>query len=512
MNSKKNIVLILPDQLRPDFLGCYGADWLTTPAIDELAASSVRYTDAVSSAPLCVPARSALLTGMHPLRNGVLANNQGVRPDYRQMGIETWADRLTSTGYLTAAVGKMHFYPWDASYGFGYRVVAEDKRHIDVRDDYDRFLRRHGMRKTHANTLPGYQASRGATDAPTPWEMSVDHFVGSAACEFIETHARGEEPFALVVGFPGPHCPYDPAPEFLERVDADRLPLAIPRVPGDAPERLRVAADSYRRAWADLDLTEFPEEAQQRVRAHYSALVMQVDHEVGRVMEALEEAGVADDTIVVLASDHGDFLGDRGMLGKALFYDECVRVPLMIKVPGCEGGLSDAMIDLYDLAPTMLALAGAGVPEHMDARLIPQLEGVEAERRERIIGAVSDGWMLREGAFVLHKYGTGEVLLFDREADPDQLHDLSKDASHRDVLDQMDATLTREVIALVASGHDDKIGASAEPEFYAEGWQRPFPHQAERFVLAESWVAPGVAIGSSSEATVGTLDLAIDKS
>ncbi|QOR70342.1 sulfatase-like hydrolase/transferase [Ruania alkalisoli] len=484
--TRKNIVLILPDQLRPDFLGCYGADWLQTPAIDALASSSVRYTAAVSSAPLCVPARNALLTGMHPLRTGVLANDQGLRPDYRQMGIETWADRLSSAGYVTASIGKMHFYPWDAGYGFHHRVIAEDKRHIAIRDDYDAYLRRHGLAKTHANTWPEYHESRGATPPPVPWEHSVDHFVGTAAQEFIASRTGCDEPFAMMVGFPGPHCPYDPVPEFLDRVDRDRVPIARPGSADHAPERVQAARDSYLRAWADLDLSEFPDEARAQVRAHYSALVMQVDHEVGRVLQAIDEAGLAEDTIVILASDHGDFLGDRELLGKAMFHEESVRVPMMIRIPGHVPGINNAMVDLYDLAPTMLELVGAGVPEQMDARAVPGLSGLEAESRERVVGAVADGWMLREGGMVLHKYGTGEVLLYDHDADPEQIRDLSRDPAHRADLDRMDATLTREVMALVASGHEDKIGSSTEPEFYARGWQRPYPYPVKSFVRPES--------------------------
>ena len=135
-NKKPNIVFIFPDQLRADFLGCYGADFIKTPNIDKLAENGIRYQNAYSSSPVCVPARTNLMTGMDAISNGVASNAPALRPDHQAAGINTWPEILKEMEYYTAGIGKMHFYPWDRKNGFMYRSVTEDKRWLNVRDDY----------------------------------------------------------------------------------------------------------------------------------------------------------------------------------------------------------------------------------------------------------------------------------------------------------------------------------------------------------------------------------------
>ena len=125
MIDQPNLIFIMPDQLRYDFLGCNGADFIQTPHIDSLAAHGMRYRRAYSVSPICVPARASLLTGLNAIRNGVLDNGQWLRPDLDDCGISTWPEYLNRQGYYTAGVGKMHFYPWDINHGLQYRVIAE---------------------------------------------------------------------------------------------------------------------------------------------------------------------------------------------------------------------------------------------------------------------------------------------------------------------------------------------------------------------------------------------------
>lgn len=124
MADQPNLIFLMPDQLRPDFLSCYGADFIDTPNIDRLSETGVRFTHAYSQHPVCVPARASLLTGMDAVKTGVLDNGLYLRPDVGASGVRTWPEILADTGYLTAGIGKMHFYPWDARLGFNYRRVA----------------------------------------------------------------------------------------------------------------------------------------------------------------------------------------------------------------------------------------------------------------------------------------------------------------------------------------------------------------------------------------------------
>jgi arylsulfatase len=471
---RPNLVVLLPDQLRPDFLSCYGARFVSTPAIDSIAATGVRFTSAFSSSPICVPARTAMLTGMHPMRTGVLNHHYALRPDYREVGMTTWADELASAGYHTAAVGKMHFHPWDAHHGFHHRVIAEDKRLVRIEDDYHHYLRRHGLRKISGPEYDDYQANLGAVVSTMPYEHTVDRFVGSAACGFIRTQPA-DEPFALFVGPPSPHDPYDPDPRFLDDVDTDRLPRPIPRVPG----HLDSAREAQIRArWAQLDLTDFLDDTKLVMRHHYAALVRQLDVEVGRILDTLVETGADDHTVVILASDHGDYLGDHDYFGKGTFFDGSVRIPLLVRVPGMDQAVvSDALVDLYDLAPTLLTLAGLEVPAVMDAVPLPHPVVPDQPPRRQIFGALDDGWMLVEDDYKLHRYLTGEVLLHDRRDDPGEQRNLATSPRHHQQLSRMESDLWSHAMRTTVSSHDDNLAAptAGQGDFYRAGWRRGYP-------------------------------------
>jgi len=151
MSDRPNILVIMPDQLRHDFLGCYGADFIRTPHIDRIAVEGTRYDRAYSLHPVCVPARVSLLTGLNAMKAGVLGNGQFLRPDHEACGIQVWPQMLSQQGYFTAAIGKMHFYPWNLMLGFQHRVICEDKRWLLVQDDYAKLLAGHGLHKFHGN-------------------------------------------------------------------------------------------------------------------------------------------------------------------------------------------------------------------------------------------------------------------------------------------------------------------------------------------------------------------------
>lgn len=474
---RPNIVFLFPDQLRADFVGSYGGGAVPTPHMDRLAAEGVRYADAMSASPLCVPARTALLTGMNAMRNGVMGNFHGLRMDYREAGISTWPELVGDAGYVTAAIGKMHFYPWDARLGFQRRVVAEDKRWLEIHDDYHHFLARQGLRRLHGREHAGYEERQGAVTSPLPLECSPDHFVAAEACRFIEE--TGDEPFALMVGFPGPHCPYDPVDESLDRVDPDRLPEPIPPAGEDsALRRQNVVGNS--RDWNGVDYSEHSVEAQRRLRHHYAALIAQLDDVIGSIIETLERRGLLEDTVIVLASDHGDYLGDHGMVGKQGFHESTVRIPLVVRPPGgTDPVVRPEKVELRDITATILAYAGIEIPAHMDARPLPGLDHETAER-DVLFGSLGTGWMLYDGRYKVHKYRTGEIELFDISQDPGEQHDLAKDPEHLDVLLRLDGRLTAEIMGNLDAAFADRAVEGDGPlyldrRFGREGWHRTYP-------------------------------------
>ncbi|MBI5650162.1 MAG: sulfatase-like hydrolase/transferase, partial [Chloroflexi bacterium] len=182
----------------------------------------------------------------------------------------------------------MHFYPWDASEGFAHRVISEDKRHIFVRDDYADYLAQNGLRKFHGNEHAGYFENKGAIISKIPAEHQVNKLVADQAIHFIENY-RDAKPFFAMVGFPGPHDPYDPPLEFANQFDPAQMPASIPATPESEMFRAYVIA-SHKRQWNQVDYTDFSETHKQKIRAHYAPPVAQIDHHIGRILDALARA------------------------------------------------------------------------------------------------------------------------------------------------------------------------------------------------------------------------------
>jgi len=474
-----NIVFIFPDQLRPDFLSCYGAEFIDTPNIDWIANNGFKYSRAYSAAPICVPARTSLLTGMNAIRNGVTDNQHFLRSDYRQIGIQTLPEILGNEGYYTAAVGKMHFYPWDAYYGYQYRVIAEDKRWLEIKDDYANYLKSNNLSKLHGSEHDGYQDNKGAVINRIPWEHSVDRYVGREACKFIDQNGA-DGPFALMVGFPGPHCPYDPAPDFPETFDSDDMPNSIPEVPEDTPLMRQACIEDNKKPWNGIDYSEFTEDNKKKIRAHYAGLVKQIDYEVGEIISTLREKKLLDNTIIVFATDHGDYLGDHNLIGKASFYESAWHIPLLVRLPGKDGGIScNELVEVKDITATLISLVGLGVPDHMDSTPLPDLGISNNCNRERIFGLLSDGWCVFDGTWKLVKYSNGEILMFNLRDDPQEQKNLIDDESYQHVYRRLDSELTQYLMMSYNSVVHDRIVDSktlfADMRFGREGANRTFP-------------------------------------
>ncbi|MEV8468269.1 sulfatase-like hydrolase/transferase [Fluviibacterium sp. DFM31] len=476
--TQPNILFLLPDQLRPDFLGCYGADFLATPAIDALAGQGVRHDMAISPSPICVPARASMLTGQSAASNGVVDNLSWLRPDRQAMGVRTWPEILSEGGYHTAAIGKMHFYPWDISEGFETRIIAEDKRHIHVQDDYADWLAARGLAKHHGNDQRGYQAHKGASLSDLPDEAQVDRWVAGQAADWLRAY-DDPRPFALMVGFPGPHCPYDPPPEALDRIDPDGLPAPIQATAESDSHRDEFIA-SYKRGWADLDYSTLDADQIRRIRHHYAALVERLDEDVAKVLAALEASGRLDNTIVVFASDHGDYLGDYGLMGKTFFHESSVHVPLIVTDFRAPCAARDAAPrSLLDLFPSFLDWAGLDPATQAQGQPL----GAPADAGRVICGMTSLGVMARSARHKLVRYGNGAQALFDLETDPMEQDNRLTDPDLAPVREALEIELLREMLDATLAGHVDKRvpGARSQPPhgFFHRGWSRPYPSDGQ---------------------------------
>ncbi|MEE3233707.1 MAG: sulfatase-like hydrolase/transferase [Candidatus Latescibacterota bacterium] len=476
--SNLNFLFIMPDQLRPDFLSCYGADFIKTPNIDSIANQGVLYENAYSTSPVCVAARHNLLTGLNSIRTGVLGNGQFLRPDYSDCGIHTWPGIMRLAGYRSAAIGKMHFYPWDVSMGFDDRVICEDKRWLHIKDDYSDYLDQRGLRKLHGNEHPGYYENKGAIIHQHSFSDSWDYFVGSEAANYIRSY-EDSRPFAMMVGLPGPHCPYDPSPEYADRFSPEDMPKAIPEVPGDHPILTSQNVEGNKQPWNGVDYTEFTEQQKAKVRAHYAGLVKQIDDIVGDILKALKDQGQLDKTVIIFSSDHGDYLGDHNLIGKGHFFESSCHVPLIVRLPdGEKKSTNTDLVALADITPTMLNLAGVSPPGYMDFQPLPGL-GIETGKRDYLYGMMGGGWMCFDGRWKLCKYRTGEHLLFDLYADPMEQNNLLKKNDSDWIYQRLDFVLTTEIMRSVEASHRDNVvydsDLSGDFGFGEKGWERLYP-------------------------------------
>ena len=473
-----NILFLFPDQLRADFLGCYGAAFARTPAIDALAAESTVYERAASMHPVCIPARAALLTGCNAVSTGVLTNNYWLRPDHEGCGMPSWPTLLSRAGYHTEGIGKMHFIPWDDPEGFAHRVVSEDKRHIHIQDDYADYLAAHGLQKRRGWDEEGYTEYLMASVSGIPYEHQVDVWCGREAVRFLETY-DGDKPFACMVAFPGPHDPYDPPADWAQKFDPAEMPPALPRT-ADSDAFRDELIKSHRGGSSRIDLANFPDSTKRRVRAHYSALIAMIDTQVGAIMAALARRPDADNTIVVLAADHGDFVGDYGFLGKNLFFDAAMHVPMIVRIPGGpKGQRSRELVTVTDLFATFLAVAEVANDTGKDSYPIPTLAPEGASRRRYALGAVGNGVCIQDGRWRLSRYDNGLATLYDLDLPTAEQVNLIDAPEAQAVRAELDAALTAELLKAAQVGFRDKryryVTMTAGHPAHERGWQRPYP-------------------------------------
>ena len=451
MNSQPNILVIMSDQHSRHVLGCYGNDVVRTPNLDRLATEGMVLTDAYCPSPLCIPSRTSFMTARTPSRNRVWDNGQILHS-----GIPTWAHHLGAIGYETALVGRMHFSGPDQRHGFARRPIGE----------------LWAVHPGGPNPNPDAPGRRIAGNSQDRRSVEIaghgrtlfqwfDDQVTPAACEYLQDRARRrhEGPFAAVVGYLLPHNPYVAPKElfdyYLDRVD-------VPPIEDDLPPTTRRI---LRTRGFEPPLSE---DRIRLARAAYFALCEVTDRHVGRVLDCLDETGLADDTLVIYCSDHGDLAGEHGGWTKSSFYEGSAGVPVIARLPGkiSAASRSNAVCNLLDLGPTFVDLAGHEPMTGVDGRsLWPILTGDRpADWPDETFSELVDlaswprkpvaerapgrpGRMIRSGRWKLWAFDDEEHLppaLFDLETDPDEIHDLAADPTH---------AATREV--LLARLHSD---------------------------------------------------------
>ena len=364
-----NVLFIVSDDLNTD-LGLYGHPLVKSPNLDRLAARGVAFERAYCQAPVCNPSRASFMTGLYPDQNGVLTNSG----DFRKTaaGVVTLPQMFREAGYYTARVGKIYHYgvpPQIGTDGEDHPASWVEVRNPIGRDKSDEYLittLSPPPRREFGGTL-SWLAADGRDDEQTD-------AIGAQACiDLLERHK--DEPFFIAMGFYRPHTPYVAPRKYFEM-----YPPSLVRLPNEPADDL---LDIPAAAWVQRTYQELMDEmTQRRVLQAYYASISYLDAQVGRVLDAVDRLGLADNTIIVFTSDHGYHMGEHKLWQKTTLFENSARVPLIVAAPGYDstrGRPSGAVAELVDLYPTLAELTGLEAPAHVrGASLRPQLEDVSS--------------------------------------------------------------------------------------------------------------------------------------
>jgi len=435
-----NVLFILSDEHSRRVLGCYGHPMIRTPNLDRLAAGGVRFSDAYTNSPICVPARASLATGRYP--HQIRFWDNGIAYDG---SIPSWHHRLRDAGHDVVSIGKLHFRSEDDDNGFSEEVMP---LHINDGVGDPMGWLRDPLPVRKATLRLAKDAGRGNSSY-----QDYDQKITETAIDWLRSRAtsRADKPWALFVSLVCPHFPLIARPEFYDLYPESEVPLPRLRGPERGPEHPYIAAfrecQIYERGFTD-------EANWRRAIAAYFGLVSYTDHNVGRILDALKASGLADNTRVIYSADHGDNLGTRGLWGKSTMYEEAAGVPMIIAGPGLpQGFVCDKPVSLADAFPTIVAWTGvAPHPEDADLPGMPLDQVVAGTAPPRTVlceyhatGAPTGAFMIRKGPFKYVYYAGMPPQLFDLSMDPQEERDLGKEPGYQGLLAQCEAELRRVV-------------------------------------------------------------------
>ena len=416
-----NLLFILSDEHNKKVLGCAGHPMVKTPNLDVLAARGTRFTSAYTNCPICVPARASFATGryVHETRcwdNAIAYAGQA----------PTWGHRLMEQGHHVASIGKLHYRESRPEVnGFDEEILP---LHI-VNGVGDLFgLIRDELPRRPGSLKLGPEAGPGESEY-TRYDRSIADETVKWLRHSAPRHRR--KPWALYVGFVSPHFPLIAPPQFYEMYAEDKVPWPVMYDPAERPRHPFI--DAMRKCLCFDEPFDAP--MVRRAIAAYFGLTSFLDDNVGKILRALEESGLAHNTRIVYSSDHGDNLGARGLWGKSTMYEESAGIPMIMAGPGVPAGkVCDTPVTLADGFPTFIHALGAK-PDARDRDLpgVSLLDIAQGSAPHRTIlseyhaaGAITGSYMVRHGQFKYIHYVGMSPMLFDLKADPHERNDLGQ--------------------------------------------------------------------------------------
>lgn len=433
-NMQPNVLLIISDQHHPRFMGCAGEAIVHTPNLDRLAARGARFNNAYCNFPLCCPSRMSLMTSRYASEIDCLGNHAQLGSD-----VPTFAHAFNAADYDTVLCGRMHFNGADQWHGFKKRLVGDVVKNFgDVRSMMNDVLGtlQHTTGpnvKAIATSGPGYSGYQ-----------AYDETVTAAAVNWLGGRKADAAPFMMTVGFVMPHAPFVARPEDYALYESR---IGIDDLPQPHPETLHPELRTLQRRAGLEDGESVSLEDQRRARIAYYGMCTHVDRLIGDILNALEESGQAENTIVIYTSDHGEQLGEHGMWWKHTFYESSVGIPLLMAGPNIPQGMEiNSNLSLLDLAPTMLDMANApALPRASGRSFRCLLEGDTTAWSNTVIA--ENRWgstlqcMLKQDSWKLCYYPGHAPQLFDLSRDPQEIHDLAQEPAYLPQRERMLETL-----------------------------------------------------------------------
>lgn len=467
MMKKPNIILFMADQLRFDALGCYGNTQIHTPNIDRIALNGSTFDNHFVQNPVCSPSRCTVLTGRYPKNHGTRDNGIPLRDEEI-----TFPQVLRENGYLTAAIGKMHittqFLPkedeqedWpEDCYGFDIIHTTCDTKTGEYLtwlrekspEDYEE-VKLQGIRKMKEDKASAADKDTSGPPQVYPSKINPDYhqsaWIADRTIELIE-QSEEEKPFFAFCSFVDPHHPFDPPAPYDTMYDPDRLAVPVRRDGElkDKPPHFQKARTGHGMGNEKYDYRKLSDHDWGCVKSAYYGMISLVDKNIGRILDAIEKKGIENDTLILFTNDHGEMLGDHGLLFKGPYlYDCLIKAPMIIKWPGVvpKGSRYSQITEHVDIMPTILEYAGIRPPYGVQGTsMAPILRGDKGAGKEYAMTEFNCyDWGLSiktlTGKDYKLTYYAGEAYgeLYDRTKDPEEFTNLWEDEAYSEIKENM---------------------------------------------------------------------------
>jgi arylsulfatase A-like enzyme len=498
--KKYNVLLLFSDQHNKKVMGFENHPDVITPNLDKLAAEAIVFDKAYCNVGVCTPSRSALLTGLMPRTLGLLSNEGHT---YVMDNAVSMASIFKLNGYNTFAFGKRHVSAaidegWDVKKGHQYNPTDDD--------DYVRWIERNGLAKEFAHDWAA-EFGRGPkgssefdTKIPTadlgtriselPEEFTMEAFTMQETIKMIKEQSNSEKPFLCWASFYRPHQPYNPLKKYMDMYDVShwgkgtktgsgiKMPESFYEPTGNLPPLLQSQRNGGNKVW-NMDNAYNNEQLWRNYIGAYYALVTEIDHCIGEILKALDEAGMTEETIIIYTSDHGDFVGNHGMVEKCAagqnVYEDILNIPLIIRVPGKTTSIKRTaeLVTLADVLPTLIEVLDLNVPELkypiQGKSMAPVIFNEGSMNRDYVI---SESWS--QATVITQKSKLGIMLdpsvvhsnwdyrefgdmFFDLVKDPLEVENRISDSGYRKEIKRLSAFYSEYVATTPATGKNEMI-------------------------------------------------------